>query len=151
MIEEFNKQEVEIGDKIRIKSSRYPWYWYNDKIGEVFEVKRYTGYDNNWIPSKVVVQRDGYNAQSLIELVDVELYEKGEKQMETESVSQLNVNEAIELLQGLLDYGYDPSTEIVLKHDSVRVNAFGKTFLVNNEYSLEDICKSIVKLSGAEL
>lgn len=144
-------KEIQIGDKIRIKSSRYPWYWYNDKIGEVFEVERYTGYDNNWVPSKVVVQREGYKGESLIDLVDVELYEKGEKQMEAENASKLNVNEAVLLLQGLLDYGYAPSTEIILKHDSVRVNALGKTFLVSNEDSLEDICKAVVKLSGAEL
>lgn len=80
-------KEIQIGDKIRIKSSRHPLYWYNNKIGEVFEVKRYAGYDNKWIPSKVVVQREGCSGQSLIDIQDVELYEKGEKQMEAENAS----------------------------------------------------------------
>lgn len=117
--------------KVRIVKALMNNYLCSDRIGEELEVvedtvSKYRVINTNW----------------LIDKDDVEIIEDD---------SKLNVNGAVELLQRLLDCGYDPDVEIVLKHDSVRVNAFGNTFLVSSEDSLEDICKAITLLSGAKL
>jgi len=117
--------------KVKIVKASGNTYWYSNRIGEEFEVVEHT------ISKYRVINTNWYLDKDDVEII--------------EDASKLNVNGAVELLQSLLDYGYDPDVEIVLKHDSVRVNAFGKTFLTRSEDSLEDICKAITLLSGAKL
>ncbi len=147
-------KNISVGDVVKVVKSNRPSNWYALCIGETFEVVDVVS-GSAW-GEYVSVQRKGFNFHSIIFVEDVMLVglsDNGDESVNinNETPSQLNVNGAVELLQGLLDYGYDPDVEIVLKHDSVRVNAFGSTFLTGSEDSLEDICKAITLLSGAKL
>jgi len=125
------------------------------KAGDRVKVIAYTDdnwYDERWVGKEYTVSKCYSGYVSLAEFGNETYgFEPSHVELVNETPSKLNVNGAVELLQGLLDYGYDPDVEIVLKHDSVRVNAFGSTFLVGSEGSLEAICKAITLLSGAKL
>ncbi len=125
------------------------------KSGDRVKVVKYTDdnwYDERWFGKEYTVSKCYPGFVSVVEFNNETFgFEPSHVELVNETPSKLNVNEAVELLHGLLEDIYSTDVEIVLKHDSVRVNAFGKTFLTGSEDSLEDICKAITLLSGAKL
>ncbi len=125
------------------------------KSGDRVKVVKYTDdnwYDERWFGKEYTVSKCYHGFVSVVEFNDETFgFELGHVELVNEAPSKLNINEAIELLQGLLEGIYATDVEIVLSPSSVKVVAMDRVFKADVVNSLEDICKSVVTLSGAEL
>lgn len=125
------------GDKVVVVRVSMPYYWYADKIGEVFTI---TG-ESMSMSGKVDYLIKERPTSTLLEK-DIELYMKN-----TENT--ITTEDAILHLRGLLNYRVD--SQIVIQVNSITVNAFDKTFIAETAESLEKICNAVNFLATQEL
>lgn len=125
------------GDKVVVVRVSMPYYWYADKIGEVFTIAG----ESMSMSGKVDYLIKERPTSTLLEK-DIELYMKN-----TENT--ITTEDAILHLRGLLNYRVD--SQIVIQVNSITVNAFDKTFIAETAESLEKICNAVNFLATQEL
>lgn len=126
------------GDKVVVVRVSMPYYWYADKIGEVFTI---TG-ESMSMSDKVDYLIKERPTSTLSEK-DIELYMKN-----TENT--ITTEDAILHLQSLVDLTGD-DVEIIIRENDLFVKAFGKQFYCENADVLEEAAKAAAYLSRQEI
>lgn len=134
-----NIHEYEVGDTVKIVSSRHSFQWYNAKIGQEYKVSGVGA--SSW--DYLLVNVDGEDIGVLLK--DIVLVQKGEKE-----VPNSQTEDAILHLQSLVDLTGD-DVEIIIRENDLFVKAFGKQFYCENADVLEEAAKAAAYLSRQEI
>ncbi len=126
------------GDKVVVVRVSMPYYWYADKIGEVFTI---TG-ESMSMSDKVDYLIKERPTSTLSEK-DIELCTKN-----TENT--ITTEDAILRLQCLVDLTGD-DVEIIIRENDLFVKAFDKQFYCENADVLEEAAKAAAFLSRQEI
>ena len=126
------------GDKVVVVRVGRHYYWYADKVGEVFTIA-----GESMSMSDEVDYLIKERPTSTLSEKDIELYMKN-----TENT--ITTEDAILHLQSLVDLTGD-DVEIIIRENEMFVKAFGKQFYCENADVLEEAAKAAAFLSRQEI
>src|SRR5574343_1055970 len=130
-----NIHNYNVGDTVKIVSSRHSFQWYNTKINQEYKVSCVD--TSFW--DYLLVNVDGEDKGVLLK--DIVLVQKGEKEVpNSQTDNSMTTEDAILQLQSLFDMCLDENVAIIITPSRMYVKAFGNEYACANADELEKVC-----------